>query len=670
MRNSSSPYYTFLIQTKNTYSRLDSPSTSNDPSGEDVSPEKGSSVSLSSRRFRFPLPFDPVRLLAGVLTRWPWIVVGMILFGALGTIVGMRMTSQTFAISTSLIKRRVPQTVQASEIGQAFRPVDLNDATLLATLLANEPLDVASQRADNGINSGMAKSFIEASQLEGTDIFYITYHSPISPEDAMKFSTIWAEEISAYTKRLQQTEARDVGVILNKEVLAVEKQIEASNLELLNFSKDNDFLGGDSQVAAVLAKLSQIELDLEAARSSAEAKKQQLENLTEQISHQSPIELQIKSANEELANLRSTYTDENPLVQAKLQSIEYLHGEMAKLKGAGQMELEAYTGTPLGNEIYLTIIGLRNELLEAETSIKSLQSLRQSTTARLADFPAIISAYQSLQKKRDSDIEGLSLMKNRLKEAEIFASSAPGYWQVFQAPDPRSIQPSSLVKKPALLGFAGALGGAGLAIVLTLLLTHRTSRRSILECCTATDAPLICHLPTSLEDDARAAINHFWITHLAPRLDQTSPILFWTAALNPDDERRLWSMLGEAAAKDTGCRLQVIDLTPDQLWTDAPQDSLAWLKHPSSNSPSQALVILRAASLPQREARPMLSQVDHWIAVVAGQKQSLQRATEFRQLTSAYLPACGGTIAWTERPEGSIRKIADRFSCFLAKHFS
>lgn len=628
-------------------------------------------MSVATRRFRFPLPFDPVRLLAGVLTRWPWIAVGMIVFGVIGTIVGIQITSQSFAISASLIKRRVPQTVQASETGQAFRPVDLNDATLLATLLASEPLDLASKRADNGIDSGRARSLTEASQLEGTDIFYITYHSPLSPKDAVTFSGIWAEEINAYTKRLQQTEARDVRAILEKEVAAMEKQIEDTNLEILNFSKEKDFLGGDAQVSAVLGKLSQIELELEAASTSAAAKKQQLESLTEQISHQSPIELQIKSANEELANLRSTYTDENPLVQAKLQSIEYLNGEISKLKEAGNAELDAYTGTPLGNQLYLTIIGLRNELLAAESSIKSLENLRKSTAARLADFPAIISGYEALQKKRDSDIEGLSLMKNRLKEAEIFASGAPGYWQVFQAPDPRSIIPSSLVKKPALLGAVGAIGGAGLAILLTLLLTHRTSRRSILECCAATHAPLICHLPTTLEEDARAAIAHFWITHLAPRLDQSKPILFWTAALDPDDERRLWSMLSDTASKDTGKPMQVLDLTPDPLWTNGvPLESLVWLSPQSDKSGSASPVILRAASLPQHETRAMLSQVDHWIAVVAGQKQSLQRAVELRQLTDAYLPSCGGTIAWTERPQGRIREAADSISCFLAKRFS
>lgn len=66
----------------------------------------------------------------------------------------------------------------------------------------------------------------------------------------------------------------------------------------------------------------------------------------------------------------------------------------------------------------------------------------------------------------------------------------------------------------------------------------------------------------------------------------------------------------------------------------------------------------------------MLEQVERWIAVVAGQKKSLSRAVESRQLTDAYLPACDGTIGWTERPKGRIREAADVVSCFLAKRFS
>jgi uncharacterized protein involved in exopolysaccharide biosynthesis len=650
---------------------LDSSSGCNLPSGEQHAPDTVRSAPIASRRFRYPLPIDPIRLFAGVLTRWRWILIGMLIMGTLGAIVGMRMTSQTFALSSSLIKRRVPQTVQASETGQAFRPVDLNDATLLATLLAGEPHDMAAKRADNGLDSGALKRLTGASQLEGTDIFYITYHSPISPDDAIKFSEIWAQEINAYTKRLQQTEARDVRAILEKEVASMERKIEATNREILDFSRAKDFFGGEAQVTAVLGKLFQIELELEEARTSSIAKKQQLETIAEQIRHQSPIELQIKIANEELANLRSTYTDENPLVQAKIQSIEYLDTQIKKLKEDEKAELDAYTGTPLGNQLYLTIVGLRNELIETDSRIVSLDKMRQSTAAKLADFPAIISGYNALQKKRDADIEGLSLMSNRLKEAEIFASGAPGYWQIFQAPDSRSIIPSSLIKKPAILGLFGAIGGAGIAVLLTLFLTQRTSRRSILECCSATKAPLICHLPTALEKDARAATTHFWFTYLAPRLDHPYTILFWTVALDPIDERRFWTMLAEVAEHDTGKALEVLDLTPDSLWLDdSPVASLSWQTYLNSFSGENVPVLVRASSLPQRDARAMFSEVDHWISVVFGQKESLRRAVDSQQMIDAYLSPCDGTIAWTERPKGKIREMADVVSCFIAKKFS
>jgi uncharacterized protein involved in exopolysaccharide biosynthesis len=641
----------------------------NSPSGEESTPDSNRAARPDGPRFRFPLPFDPVRLLAGVLSRWPWIVIGMTIFGTIGTIIGIRITHPSFEISASLIKRRVPQTVQTSETGQAYRPVDLNDATLLATLLASEPLDLALKRTRNGVEPERIRLLVEANQLEGTDIFFITYHSPLSPEDAVEFTTIWAEEINSYTQRLQQTEAREVRLILQKEVADLEKQIDETDSRILAFSKEKDYLGGVAQVSAALAKLAQIELQLETARTTAESKAEQLANLTDQIRRQSPIDLQLKTAKEELANLRATYTDANPLVQAKLQSIDYLTSQAAKNAGNGETDYGFYTGTQLGNQLYLSILDTRNELLEANSQIHSLEKIHKTTSERIAEFPGIISAYDALQKKRATITEGLSLMSNRLKEAEIFASGAPGYWQVFQTPDPRSIIPSSLIKKPIALGAAAGIAGGGIAVLLTLLLTHRTSRRSILECCAATHAPLVACIPTTHEENAIDAIKHFWITRLSPRRGTRELILFWTPALDPADERRFWSMLSIVAFEDTRTPVRVLDLTPDTLWEGFdPPASLEWNVEPSAVTPTA--FFLRASSLPHGPARERLARVDFWMAVVSGQQESLRRAATFRSLTDAYLPPCNGTIGWTERPEGPIRQAADVISGFLTKRFS
>jgi len=613
-----------------------------------------------------------------VLSRWPWIVIGTVIASILGLLVGIHTTHPSYTLSVSLIKRKVTQTVQASEVGQAYRPVDLNDATLLATLLATEPLDKALKRSQNGIDPNWISSCVEAKQLEGTDIFFITYRSPFSPEDAVAFTTIWADEINAYTQRLQQTEAHQVRLILQKEVADLEQQITANNLESLNFSKEKDYLGGEAQIAAALSKLSQIELQLETARATATAKEEQLKIYTEQIQRQSPIELQVKTVKDELANLRATYTDANPLVQAKLQTIEYLNGQIEQSAAKGKLNFDAYTGTPLGNELYLSILGQRNELMAATSQIESLEQIYQKTTSRLSEFPGIISAYDALKKKNATYTAGLTLMSNRLKEAEIFASGAPGYWQVFQTPDARRIVPSSLIKKPAILSLGGGILGAGFSTLLSLLLTHRSSRRSVLECCAATHAPLVACVPATDDGEARAAVDHFWITQLAPRLNSPGVILWWTPALDPAAERRFWSMLAAAAWNDTGHLLRVHDLTPDVLWSETSRpDELEWLTCPPSpanlTTPSpdpEEVTLLRASSLPHGANRDLLASVSYWMAVVGGDQDSLRRARQFRPLGEAYLPPCNGTIAWTERPSGRIRIAADVVSSILAKRFS
>ena len=624
-------------------------------------------ASAAPHRFRFPLPFDPIRLLAGILTRWHWLVAGMVVFGVLGAIAGMAMTQQKFSLSVSLMKRRVTQTVQTSEVGQAYRPTDLNDATLLATLLASEPRDIAFKRADNGVTLDQAASCVEASQLENTDIFFITYHSPVGPDDAVRVGGILAEEISEYTKRLQQSEARSVLSILSKEVAGLEKRIRDTNQEILEFAKSHDYIGGEAQVTAVLGKLSQVELQLEDTRATEKSLRAQLDELEKKIRHHSPLNLRLRAAREELAELRATYTDENPLVATKLESIMYLENQIKELDAGEEMTMESFTGTPLGNQIYLDIMAVRNRLAEAVNRLGTLEEQRKAAAERLATFPAIISQYDALRIKRDSYISELSLMSKRLKEAEIFASGSPGYWQIFQPPDHRNVVPSSLTKKPIMLGAVGAIGGLGFSLVVTFLLTHRTTRRSVLECCATTHASLTALLPN--DPERLQEWGNLWISTLAPSYtDEHGLILLWTNALDPAEERVFWERLAAAAQKDTQSPLQVIDLSPDALWQSVePSPALHWS---GGNAKAVGRAIMRASALPAMSQRQALSGIRRWYAVVSGQKLSLQTYAANRHLTEVYLEPCSGTIVLSDPADGPIRSIADRVSIFLTQRFS
>jgi hypothetical protein len=235
---------------------------------------------------------------------------------------------------------------------------------------------------------------------------------------------------------------------------------------------------------------------------------------------------------------------------------------------------------------------------------------------------------------------------------------------MFQPPDVRQVVPSSLARKPLLLGAAGAVAGAFVAVLFTLLSTHRTTRRSVLECCSCTGAPLLGMIPSGTAD--HTAFADLWLANITTSTpDGETPVLIWTAALEPEEERIFWQGLSKACSGDTGKPMEVCDLTPDQLWSSSPPPSqLNWQ---SAGEPRR---ILRASSLPTSGAREQLAAAGRWFAAVRGEKSSLRTFSESRRLAEIHLEPCDGTIAIVEPPSGRLRQWADHLSIFIARKFS
>jgi len=633
-------------------------------SEENPAPPVESQDAAPRPAFSFPLPFDPVRLVFGMVSKWPLIFFFGACGLAAGVAAGVKMTHPSYSLTVSLMKRRVPENLQTSNTGQAYRPADLNDATLLATLSATEPLDRTIARVNNGLDAGQIHSLVESTQRQGTDLYYVTYRSPKSPEDAVKFTEIWIQEINDYTRRLQSSDAQSVRTILQKEVTDMEAQVDKINRDILEFSNDKQFLGSNTQVVAALNELGQITRDLETARSSLKAKNDQIEALTAELRQQSPVDSQLKVAREEVANLRATYTDENPLVKAKLQGIAYLEDKVREAAAKGPASLESYTGTDIGNQIFLNIISLRNERTEAEGKVASLTELKKQVEDRVKELPAIVSRYEELQKQRDSIMSSLALLTNRLKETEIFSSGAPGYWQPFEGPEKRKVEAGSRTKKPMLLGAAGAVVATGGGALLLLFLTTRSRRRSVLECCATLKAPLLAELNAA--EPQPEVFDTLWVRHLISRLRVGETILVWSAVASVQDERNFWIALTEAARRDGIVLPMTTDLTPDDLWGAEKPEEISW----STTSPGPGMAILRASRLPSAEGRQIFGRVSYWIALATGQAECLGRATRSDELSSTALSSCDGVIAFIERPSNSIRRAGDAVSGFLARHFS
>ncbi len=574
---------------------------------------------LADSGFQFPLGFDPLRWVYAFLLRIYWPVGLAIVLCIGGFLVGGMWNSQTYSVSLQLIKKPVPSVIKAGEQGDAFRPRQLNDRSLRSTLLANEA--IFKTATSLGLDPEELKKSVEIDQLEGTDFFYITVHSAESGEAAIEIVELWADEIIHYTIGLQRRESLAMRELLEEESNDLARDLETVNQRLLTFSSDNDYLDGDKQLEASLRALAGLELQLEDARILLTTKTEQLKALTEELQALSPISDQLKSSKEGLAQLRGRYTDSNPLVKEKLYEIQYLEEKLKEEAADPGDDLRRFTGTPLGNQLYLEIIQVRNERLQLQQRTQEYERLLKDQRAKLQHLPRQILRYSELLQERDQLRRAFELLNSRLQEARIFAENAPGYWEVFQKPSPGDVSVVVNRKQALLLAVAGFGGGAFLGLVIALFLEIRNPAPKFpLGYAIAAKALPKLDLPLNDTESWRTQLNAFWLTDLI-RLQRDGYLVIVTTHADAPAETPFWRTLFQLAdADDTP--LKVLDLSqqpgdlgaaPGQLmhWREV-EDWCVWARENLRLGP----VVLRLHGDPYPAIIPILEQVGHWLCLV------------------------------------------------------
>ena len=233
-------------------------------------------------------------------------------------------------------------------------------------------------------------------------------------------------------------------------------------------SNKNNFVDVDKQTETALSTLENTKIQLSNTRIALETKDVQIKRYREELRAQSPLEADIKKKREELTFLRGRYTDENPLVKEKLYEIEYINQQLEATADASVEDLKNFTGSDLGNNLYLEIIALQNERTQTEKMLKSLEQRLIEQKVLVADLPEKALRLSELKSRRDLLIDAQALLDSRRKEAAFYETKAPGYWRVFQEPDLNEVAYSSQNVKALLLGFVGFAGGLAIALLIAL----------------------------------------------------------------------------------------------------------------------------------------------------------------------------------------------------------
>lgn len=425
-------------------------------------------MSNKPEAFNFPLPIDPLRLIYGIRRYWYLFVILPCLLGGIGWFLGGLKAEDRYTVSLQLIKSEVPASVQTSVAGQAFKPRELSDDTLLSTTYSTAVLDRTAKRLDPERSSGEVKSMVEITKERTNSLFYLTAHSRISAEDAVQTVGIWAEEIIRFTDNLQREEARQMETFISDQLDSIERQLQKVNQQILNFAKEYDFVSVDKQTETTLGALENTRMQLIYTQIELEAKDVQIQRYRDELRAQSPLEADLKKKREELTYLRGRYTDENPLVKEKLYEIEYINQQLKATENSETEDLKDFTGSDLGNNLYLEIIGLQNERAELEKRLNALNKRLAEQEEMVDELPSKSLRLSELYNRRNLLIDAQTLLESRRKEASFFETNAPGYWRVFQRPNLNEVSHSSQNIKALLLGFVGTLGGFAISFLAAL----------------------------------------------------------------------------------------------------------------------------------------------------------------------------------------------------------
>ncbi|MEM6909968.1 MAG: hypothetical protein AAF555_00150 [Verrucomicrobiota bacterium] len=644
--------------------------------------------------FSFPLPLDPLRVLRGILARWYWLLLFVVLLGVAGGGFGLLSHEPRFSVSLPMGQLEVTNIVKASQIGESYRPPSLDDRALLATLTANKVISRASAKLGLDASLGTVRSRVEAEVAEG-GIFYITYHSPDSPEAALAFLEAWSEEIIFFSKERQKEDAQESALLLRTQIGKLTGDLEQQNRRILNFVKETNFVGADLQFTTLLGNQARLELELERINAQRATRADQINAYISELKRQGPIDEQIKKAQDELSVLRARYTDGNPLVQEKLSSIAFLEEKQKELQssalGDDESSLQQYTGTPLGNQIFLNLIERRNEKLELDRLARQYQDTLGTYEAQLEGLSEQQYRYNEMTERRSGLQESLRIFNSRLREAEVFASIPQGYWEIFQYPDASNVVASSRSGNAVLLGAAGGFIGLGLGFFIALALElTRPSHRTAFECCAGAEAPLLASIriargkkASETEPDPwQAPIQELWLAWLA-RLQQEGILtLVWTGVCEPAHEELFWERL-TAEVKHDGQALTVFDLTPTTnplSLADGNGAGPAWIEVHEADAPDlmrsiqtvakSSRILVRAAGVPKGAVREYTKKLGFWFALISANGRAIESLGERRRLLKAILPPIDGAVAIVESRSGLLNEMTDKFSNALAERFS
>ena len=490
------------------------------------------------KRFEFPIPFDPFRLVLAVLEKWKLILFCGLVVGGLGAAYALFVLGDTYKARVELLKEFTSEYYDPDP-SRPYAPRPLDDEALMVKAYSSDVFELAAEKMEGRISAGELRGSITIEQVGGMGLFAATGATKRGAMEAYELTTAYAKALIELTATMRKGEALDEAEKLQNQLEAKRADIVKANEELQNYSAENEIFDEEKQMSTIYTNLSAFRQKREEKIAERDAKAASMKELIRKLKAPRGLRLAIEAKEKELAALRLNSTDDHPQVKNVVADLQQLNDRLdAEVRDGSTPDISASNG---GDSIlWDNYLRLQDEQRVADSLInryeEELTNL-ESEKESLPDKYLTVRGYKS----RLTEIERRTVqMEERLKDVTVYAEkNAKPLVEIFQKTTPDDVSKNSRIMKAVIFGSAGLIAGCGLAMGLSLLLEffRRTVRTPVQAAIATKSAPVLRY--DAITGKNGGTLRNFWMRAVAKFAPEERRFLF--AALgNVEAEKDFW----------------------------------------------------------------------------------------------------------------------------------
>ena len=510
------------------------------------------------------LPFDPLRLAVAVLRTWKWLPLAGAVLALPIFVYGIFRIHTAYTVKVQLIRTEVSTTIRQSQFGEAFKPRQVTVGTVVSVMQSPKLLEKVAETAHPPMTGGELLGRLTIKPERDTDLINVTFKGVGSAAATADLVNAYANEVVALTAQMQSQEAAELDKFLRDQISRADAELELVNKELLEFSRGSDFYGADREVEAYLRELGDAEMQLQTAKTDLQTTDFRLGSIERELAEQNPLAMRLSEARSALNNLRSTYTDENPIVKDARDKVSALENQLADSVASTNAPVYQFSENTVANDLYLQLVNLRSARAGLAKRVDQLAEFRDSVKQKLGAIPEksqhlaqITARQQTLQGTRD-------LLAGRQREAQVYEQNSPGLYRLFAPASEDSVDVGNRWKKIIIAAIAAFIFGVGLMLAWVCgreLMDLRVVSAGDLR--RATGVPVVARLPDTTKFSATELAQwrfRAWSQLLRQLKLQNEPqvMLAFTSVKNGEGKSTLIAQLRDAA---NDRRLPVVTVT-------------------------------------------------------------------------------------------------------------